>query len=220
MKTFGEILNKIYSQPELIDKLKTAFDEYTDDEKNAVLIALDEIWEELTPLNPNENNFKVRPMSFNTVASTVAYNMPYGKIKRIKESTSTSKMAEVPTLDELTAQSGKPTRFSLECNSINLYPTPDAVYTVNVKYFTDYKATNGAVTPVDQETLELETDVLNIPDYLENHFIITLGYKTGMNISSSPASDEEYTHWSNNYDKALKLLKLKSNRSTNPPSFV
>lgn len=214
MKTFGQILDQVYSQPELIDKLKTAFDEYTDDEKNAVLIALDEIWEEF------DYPFKERQTSFNTAASTVAYDLPYGKLKSLKESTSTYGMTESNTLDNLSTRSGIPTKYSIECNKINLYPTPDAVYTVNTKYYTDYKATDGAEAPAEKDTLALETDVLNIPEYLENHFIITLGYKTGMNISSAPASDEEYTHWSNNYANALRVLKLKSNRSASSPSFV
>jgi hypothetical protein len=217
MKTFDEILDKVYSQPELIDKLKTAFDEYTADEKNAVTIALDEIWEELTPIKDTDNNFKDRTMSFNTVASTVAYDLPYGKIKSVKESTSSKAMSRGDNFDNMPVLTGKPYRYSDEGNKINLYPTPDAVYVVNVKYFTDYKALAGTT---EQDTLELETDVLNIPEYLENHFLITLGYKAGMNINSAPASDEEYTHWSANYQRALTLLKLKSNRSASPPSFI
>jgi len=216
MKTFDEILDKVYSQPELIDKLKTAFDEYTDDEKNAVLIALDEIWEEF------DYPFKERTTSFVTVASTVEYDLPYGKLKDkgLKESTASRTMTKYTNFDNIPVLTGKPYGYCVEDNSIKLYPTPDDVYTINMKYFTDYKATDGAGTPVEQDTLVLETDVLNIPDYLENHFLITLGYKAGMNISSAPASDEEYTHWSNNYQRALALLKIKSNRSASPPSFT
>ena len=211
MKTYKEILDQIYSQPELIDRLKTTFAEYTADEKYAVTIALDEIWEEM------DFPFKERSTSFNTVATTVAYDLPYGKVRALKESTSTRAMTQGNNFDNLPTATGKPYRFCLKSNEINLYPTPDAVYAVNMDYYTDYKALAGTT---EQETLELETDVLNIPDYLENHFLVTLGYKAGMNISTAPSSDEEYIHWSNNYQRALTLLKVKANRSTIAPSFT
>jgi hypothetical protein len=218
MKTFFEILNKVYSQSELIDRVKAAFDDYTDDEKNSVLIALSEIWEELTPVSAMGNSFKDRAMSFNTVASTSVYSLPYGKVKSIKESTSSRVMNEENNFDNMPVLSGLPYSYSLENNAINLYPTPDDVYTVNVKYYTDYKATDGAGTPVEKETLEAATDVLNIPAYLEDHFLITLGYKTGVNITSDPQA-EEYVHWVNNYATALKTLKMKCNRSSTPPTL-
>jgi hypothetical protein len=214
MKTFKQILDYIYSQPEA-DGIQTAFEDYSEDQKLAVLFALDETWEEY------DYKFKESSTTFNTVASQAAYDLPYGKIQEegLKESLSSSPMAEIKNANYLSESTGKPTKYYIKSNKLYLYPTPDAAYTINLDYLTDYKATDGAATPVEKDTLELETDVLNIPDYIENHFLITLAYKTTLNKLSDP-TDEVYTHALANYNNALSLLKIKSNRSASPPRFV
>ena len=210
MKTFKQILDTIYSQSQLSDEAKAEFAEYTDEQKLAVTIALNEIWEAY------EYPFKERLESFNTVASTANYDLPYGKLKRIVIQDTKQELYYVETTDTLQSQESSPYCYSLENNQINMYPVPDDVYTINMRFYTDNKAINGTT---EKDTLELEDDVLNIPSWLESHFIVTLGYKAGMNLNSSPTSDEEYTHWNNNYNTALALLKTKSNRNAAPPSF-
>lgn len=210
MKTFKQILDIIYSQPQLSDEAKAEFAEYTDEQKLAVTIALNEIWEAY------DYPFKERLESFNTVASTESYDLPYGKLKRLVLQDTKKELYCVETIDTMQTDEGIPSCFSLENSKINLYPVPDDVYTINMRFYTDYKAINGTT---EKDTLENEDDVLNIPSWIESHFIVTLGYKAGMNINSSPTSDEEYIHWNNNYNTALALLKTKSNRNSAPPSF-
>ena len=211
MKTFKQILDQIYSQPEF-NEVQDDFTEYTVEQKNAVIVALDEICEEF------DYPFKEVSTAFNTVIGTSSYDLPYGKLKDkgLKVSGATRPLDKVNNFDNMIARSGMPYYYSVESNKLNLYPTPDAVYSIGLKYYSDYKAVN---TLVAKDTLELEDDILNVPDYIESHFIITLGYKTVLNKTADP-TEEIYVHAQANYDRALALLKNKSNRSTTGAQFI
>jgi hypothetical protein len=212
MKTFKQILDTVYGQAE-VNEEQTGFSDYSVEQILAVQFALSEIWEEY------DYKFKERSTTFNTVAADSTYDLPYGKIKDkgLKVSTATRPMSEIKNADSLSAASAQPYYYFIESNALNLYPTPDAVYSVTMKYLTDYKAKTSA--GVEQDTLESETNVLNIPDYMENHFITTLAYKAALNKIAGP-TDEAYVHMASQYAKALNLLIIKSNRSNSGPVFV
>ena len=66
-------------------------------------------------------------------------------------------------LDSIAQTSGKPCRYSVYSDKLILDPTPDAVYSLTIKYLTVNFAYNSDKT-LEKSALELETDVTILPD--------------------------------------------------------
>jgi len=212
MKTFKEILDQVYGQSELAET-ETTFADYAGEKILTIQLAHAEIWGEA------DYSFRDRTSTFVTVAAQSAYDMPNGKIKKagLKASTATRPMTETTNVDSLPVSSGLPYYYFLENQKLNLYPTPDAAYTITTKTFTNNKAKSSGGT--EQDTLVLETDVLNIPADIESLYLAALGYKTII-LRIADVNDELYQHALNNYSIALKLLKIESSKSSTAPRFT
>jgi hypothetical protein len=216
MKTFKQILDQIYGQAE-VNNAQTNFSEYETDQTLAVQLALSEIW------HSDEYSFRSRSTTFTTTAINgvypTTYTLPYGKIKDkgLKVSGQLTPMIEIQNADTLSSYDGIPIYYWAENDLLNVYPTPDAVYTINTKYWTNYKAKSAALA--EKSTLLLTDDILNVPTELEDIFLMALGYKSIVNYVSDP-EDEVYIDMLNRYKTALSILKIESKRTSKPPEFV
>ena len=90
------------------------------------------------------------------------------------------------------SQSGRPTIFSIKPNlSMELWPIPDAIYTVNGEYYMSMK------------TMALDADIPILPDY---HMAIV--WKALMYYGAFEGAPEVYTHGQEQYDKLLSKLEI------------
>ena len=98
---------------------------------------------------------------------------------------------------------GKPEGFYIKNNSLCFYPAPDDTYTVNVDYLTfsvgvdSYNKPIYALCDVD--------DKIVIPEKYEQLFLSTLMSKSMM-YALSATSDENFSGYAIEYEKAYKLL--------------
>jgi len=90
------------------------------------------------------------------------------------------------------SQSGRPTIFSIKPDmSMELWPIPDAVYTVNGEYY------------MDMQTMALDADIPILPDY---HMAIV--WKALMYYGAFEGAPEVYTHGQEQYEKLLSKLEI------------
>jgi len=212
MKDYKDILDFVYTQPE-INEEQSVFADYTTEQKLAVETALAEIWGEA------EYSFRHRKTTFNTVDEQREYDLPFGRIERngLKESTSTSAMTLIQNADNLSDTEGRPYYYYVEAGQLCLYPVPDAVYSIAMKYYTNYMAMDS--TDTEKAMLEDETDVLNIPEELEYYFINALAAKTIMNKMNDD-TDEIYRVQAMKYANNLRLLKNQATRTHQNLEFI
>ena len=89
-------------------------------------------------------------------------------------------------------QSGRPTIFSIKPDlSMDLWPIPDATYTVNGEYY------------MDMQTMALDASVPILPDY---HMIIV--WKALMYYGAFEGAPDVYAHGQNEYQKLLSKLEI------------
>lgn len=115
--------------------------------------------------------FREKKYTFNTVVAQREYTLPSGcaAINIIKDGIRVSGVAQPlyfvlhSDLDILAQASGKPNKYSVYASKLILDPTPDAVYSVQLKYLTsNYATTSDGAT--EKANLELETDISIIPE--------------------------------------------------------
>jgi len=115
--------------------------------------------------------FREKKYSLNTVAAQREYTLSSGcaAINIIKDGVRISGLTQPlyfalhSDLDILVQTSGKPNKYSVYASKLILDPTPDAIYSVQMKYLTSNYATSsdGAT---EKANLSLETDISIIPE--------------------------------------------------------
>ena len=145
----------------------------TGEEKDQVIRSLDSTHIEL--MGKNAYDFLVKRMSYTTSPRQKEYKKPDGKLQKIYiGSTEISYNDEGFLKDEV---EGVPSEFWFTDNQkkIVLYPTPDDIYKVNIKYL-DYKY---ALTPDGVPTNDFADDnTINMPERLQDIYIEWLLYQT------------------------------------------
>jgi hypothetical protein len=91
--------------------------------------------------------------SISTVAGTSTYALTTDDIRVLSISNTTDRdaldEADIDDIDEYVLASGKPVMFALSANSLALYPTPDGVYPLQVRYLKDPTFANPTDTTTD-----------------------------------------------------------------------
>jgi len=115
--------------------------------------------------------FRERAFDLQTVTGQREYDLPFGATAagivengaRIADTSKPLYFMIHSDLDSIALSGGKPCRYSVYSNKLILDPTPDAVYSLTIKYLTVNFAYNSDKT-TEKSALELETDVTIIPD--------------------------------------------------------
>lgn len=216
MKTFLQICQEISRKPN--SELKSNIVSLSDvdaEQINTINEALSNIWNETV-----EWDLRHKSTTFSTVIGDSTYSMVNGIIKEngVKISGNTEPLTFLSSHEDLTDASGTPEYYWLEGNEIILYPTPDSVKTVTVKYINEYAVKTAEA--VEQDFFVNTTDVLNIPARVEKYFIDCIAHLTNQMLNADQ-TDEEYLEHGARYAKALQILKKADKGSLdNKPRFV
>jgi len=104
-------------------------------------------------------------------------------------------------LDRVVLTSGQPTKYSIFGQKLILDPTPDDVYTITIKYLTNYYAfSNGGTS---QANLSLTNDYTVIPD----RFVKTLEYGAAVQYRMQYFLDDKLAYLQNKYAEFLNDMK-------------
>ena len=98
---------------------------------------------------------------------------------------------------------GRPKYFYLDNEYIYFYPIPDKVYEISLDYYTLAIGSDSKGNPI--YALNEDNDYIDIPQKLEELFKNALITKT-MLYSIASDSDENYSNYKRQFEKAYKLL--------------
>lgn len=199
MKTFYEIIYLSSNTPwSGQDAEPDGFSMVEQSVKQAIQMAHSEIW------NSYEFNFKTRKSVIPTVASIKSYTKPVGTILNAWINGKSSYLTKSDNYDFYDNTVGEPANWYInEDNEFSLYPIPNNTFDINVKYQTLFMArdSNG----IEKYNLALETDVLNIPQELEDLYIQTLISLAVVNFLQDN-TDENYAPYQLTYERNYQNL--------------
>lgn len=198
MKTFYQIIYYSSNAPwSGQDAEPESFSQVEQSVKQAIQMAHSYIW------NSYEFDFKLRKSVIPTIATVKEYDKPIGQIINAWLSGGTSYLTEITEFDFLDNKLDTPTQYYLDNGKINFYPIPNAVMDINVRHQTLYMAKDSAGN--EKYNLELETDVLNIPQELEDLYLQALISLAVVNFLQD-SSDENYLPYQNVFEKNYQNL--------------
>ena len=152
--------------------------------------------------------FRERTHVILTIPKLDSYDMPNGLIKRdlkgnfiVKYNSTFLKLEENP--ETLTSSIGTPEKFYLKSNHIYLYPTPVERGIVTIDYYTLVIGESAGGEEI--YSLKNDTDILSVPQYLEELMKNAVITRTMLNSIASE-SDENYSAYKKQADKAFRLL--------------
>lgn len=222
MKTFLEITQQIAKQPWSIEDpdittIKTLLE---DSPKliNATQKANSFIF------RTYDFSFKCRAKIINTIQGQRLYDAPQGNIKEVFCQGNTQELTYDPYLYKLREYEGRPAKYTLDCvdteNKLILHPTPDAVYNLTARYDT-LKTAKRIVDNAYQEidNLELDDDVLNVPEQYEDMYLQALYAKTMVYLIEDN-TDENYVPYETSFQEALNVLLKNSSGISGETRFV
>lgn len=113
---------------------------------------------------------------------------------------------------------GKPESFYIDAakDEIVLYPTPNAIYNVEVDYWTIFPAVSKQHFP--KATLEKEDDQINVPEKYERLFLNAL-LPLAMMYAIASETDENYAGYYRQYKDAYRQLLEYSQSVTSEKSI-
>lgn len=204
--TFLDLYNECAGQPwsmydadaESVDDLETAL-------KISVNKAVSYLW------NFQAWSFRIAETTIKTKANKAYYSMPNGNIQKKVISGVTkysikyngTSLEYLQDYEEQDEAAGEPEYFYIEKDYIYIYPTPDAAYTINVKYLKipiGYDEDGNAIYELTNET-----DYIDIPEKYEKLFkncIISLA----MIYAIADESDENHSGYEKQYEDSLAIL--------------
>ena len=152
--------------------------------------------------------FRERTHLILTFPNMDAYDMPSGLIKKnlkgqhlVKYNSNLLNYIENPS--ELKLKTGTPNGFYIQNDKIVLYPIPieKGMVTIDYMTLTIGESQNGE----EIYSLKKDTDILNVPIYLEELMKEAIITRTMLNTIASE-SDENYSAYLKQADRAYKLL--------------
>lgn len=199
MKTFYEIIYLSSNTPwSGQDTDPESFSVVEESVKQAIQMAHSMIW------NSYEFPFKTKKDTITALATVKAYEKPTGQLINLWLSGGTLYLANTTDFDFLDNTLGEPKQWYInEDNQLCLYPIPDKDYDVNVKYQTLMMARDSNGNP--KYNLELENDVLNIPQELEDLYLQCLTSLSVVNFLQDN-TDENYAPYQLVYEKNYQNL--------------
>lgn len=204
--TLLDLYNKVASQSwSMFDDDAQETEDFYPSLLSAINKALVEIW------CSYPFDFRLREKNLVTQKYINKYSLPDGSI--LQKNTSVGErysvicsrkyleFIESPELLEF--EIGKPEGFFIKNNSLCFYPAPDAMYKVKITYLTFAVGVDSENKPI--YALREASDKILIPEKYEQLFINALISKSMMYVLASP-SDENYSGYAIQYEKAYKLL--------------
>lgn len=209
MKTFYEIIYLSSNTPwSGQDAEPEGFSQVEQSVKQAIQMAHSFIW------NSYDFSFRKRKNTFPTIATVKSYSKPVGQVVNVWIDGASGYLTYLNDYDFLENKQGTPTNWYInDNNELCLYPIPDSVMNINLRYQTLNMAKNADGT--EKDNLLLETDVLNIPQELEDIYLQALIALSVVNFIQDN-TDENYAPYQSVYQTAYQnLLREVRGSSTN-----
>lgn len=206
--TFLELYNEVAGQPwSMFD----ADAESIDDLESSLRISINKATSYLWNLYPWY--FRVQTSNIRTRSGKAEYDLPIGVLQ--KKTISGSKKYGIKYNNkfleykddyeelDLTDVTGEPTHFYIDGDKLYIYPTPDDVYTLNLKYLSPTYAKDE--DEEDKYSFTDDSDTLNVPEKYEGIFKNCL-ISLSMLYAIADESDENYSGYQRQYEDALGVL--------------
>jgi len=218
MPNYSDILNNVclLAHEDLPDSFSTSDSPYVE-----IKQYINQILEEVC--SKYYWTFRERSFTLHTVAGQREYSLPSDVatadiIKngiRIQNSFRPLYFMISSDLDCIAQQSGKPYRYSVYSDKLILDPTPDAVYTLTIKYLTaNFAYASDGVTA--QPVLNLGTDVTIIPD----RFIKVVEWGAYSLYRQNFSPDEKYSLARSKYLEFLLDMHKHDNYSGDSSPYI
>ena len=166
--------------------------------KQAIQMAHSFIW------NSYDFSFRRRKVTIPTIATVKAYAKPIGQVVNVWLDGSSGYLTYLKDYDFLDNTVGTPTSWYInDNNEVCLYPIPNSVMNLNMRYQTLDMAKTMA--GVEKYNLEDGTDVLNIPQELEDTYLQALMALSVVNFIQDN-TDENYAPYQSAYGTAYQNL--------------
>lgn len=204
--TFLDLYNAVTGQAwSMFDSETESSDEFESAVTSSIQKALNALW------CSYKFPFRNKTKKFVTKKGKASYSTPNGNIAQKTVNSQrvygvkigTDFLEYEPDYETLDEDTGTPEKFYVKNDTLYLYPTPDAVYTVNIEYWTIFAACDEDGN--SKATLEDETDYIDIDEKYENLFKSAL-LPLCMLYTIASESDENYSGYKNQYDEAYKIL--------------
>lgn len=210
--TFLDLYNECAGQPwSMYDPDAESKEDLEQALKISINKALNDIW-------------NLRPWSFRETDSTIktkpnksSYDMPNGVIEKRVINGNTrygviygkKNLEYLPDYDYMEEKTGEPEYFYIQGERLYIYPTPDNVYSIKLKYL----LLPPALTEEDEEAYELneEEDYINIPEKYETLFRNCL-ISLAMVYAIADDSVENHSGYMRQYENSLKTLMQYCNK--------
>lgn len=210
--TFLDLYNECAGQPwSMYDPDAESKEDLEQALKISINKALNDIW-------------NLRPWSFRETDSIIktkpnksSYDMPNGIIEKRVINGNTrygviygkKNLEYLPDYDYMEEKTGEPEYFYIQGERLYIYPTPDNVYSIKLKYL----LLPPALTEEDEEAYELneEEDYINIPEKYETLFRNCL-ISLAMVYAIADDSDENHSGYMRQYENSLKTLMQYCNK--------
>lgn len=204
--TLLKLYNEVASQPwSMFDNDATCTDDFDTSLLSAINKALVEIWFSY-PFD-----FRIKSKNILTQKFYNHYSLPNGTI--IQKNTKNNEQYSIKLDDKyldfieypetLEKKYGKPTGFFISNEHLCFYPIPDKIYQIHIDYATFAIGLNSQNKPI--YALKDDTDTIVLPEKYQQLFLNALISKTMMYALVS-ISDENYSGYNTQFDKAYKLL--------------
>ena len=204
--TFIKVYNEVTGQAwSMFDGEVEAEDEFEKSVTTSIQKALSALW------NSYKFPFRYKTAKLKTKVGTTKYYIPAGKI--LKKTVEHSKTYDVicnkkylrydPDIEVLEEKAGEPEAFCKKGNKILIYPTPDAIYEVEIGYLSFNAACDD--DGISKANLEAEDDYIDIDEEYQDLFLKAL-MPLAMTYLIASKEDENYSSYQEQYNAAYKIL--------------
>lgn len=222
MKTFLEITKHIARQPWSIEDPDITTIEMLQDDSPKLIEATQKANSFI--FRTYDFSFKCRTLDFETINGQKIYEAPKGNIQKIFRQGATTELSYDPEIYKLKETQGKPARYGRNCigadEKLILYPTPDDIYNLTIKYNTIKTAKRIVETEtIEIDNLEQENDMLNVPEQYEDMYLQALYAKTMVYLIID-STDENYVPYETSFQEAINVLLKNSAGVSGETRFV
>ena len=204
--TFIDLYNECAGQPwSMFDAEAESQDDFETALKISINKAISYLW------NFQPWKFKIQTMILKTRVGRESYGVPDGNI--IKKTIngkqyfgvrySGKNLEYADNFEELEAKEGEPEYFYIDGENIYVYPTPDDIYKIEIRYYLLPYGLNEDGENIYE--LTNETDYINIPEKYEVLFKNCL-ISLAMMYAIAEETDENYSGYKKQYEDALAIL--------------
>lgn len=204
---FIDLYNDITGQAwSMFDSETESKEEFEASVTTSIQKALADLWFEY------DYSFRIMTQKIKLKPSKIDYSLPNGEIRLVGSKYAViynkNYLDFVENIDDKEENiTGEPELFYIENNKLCFYPVPDNNYIVSVDYLNMMPACNNE--DIEQANLKEDTDYVNIDEKYEDLFKNAL-LPLAMVYLIASESDENYSAYMWQYQKALKKLKKRT----------